>query len=346
MDASAGSARRRPPTLKEIADLAGVHVSTVSRVLRQDPPPDGWSETALRIRSTAEELGYTPNRWAASLRTRRTQVIGAVMPRLEDFVIATMFQGVQQAAEEAGYSVLLSSPTDSPEEIRRAVELLAGRQVDGLMLTSVHRPGNAFIESLRIGTVPLLLANRHADTGLPCVAEDDHRGGVLAARHLLELGHRELGVVAGPAHASTANDRVLGFLEEAGRAGVLVAPDRVVHSDFEVVGGVDAARQLLTMEPRPTAIFAVNDTAAVGVLGTARDLGLRVPDDLSVVGFNDIPIVSQLPVPLTTIRSRAHEMGAEAVRQLLRLADGHPVESRQIPVELVVRDSTAPPGRP
>lgn len=345
MNARPGGARSRPPTLKEIADATGVHVSTVSRVLRQDTPPDGWSKTALSIRQVADELGYTPNRWAASLRTRRTQVLGVVMPRLDDFVIATMFQGVQRAAEDANYSVLLSSPGDSPEEIRRAVELLAGRQVDGLMLTSVHRPGDEFLDSLRTGGIPILLANRHADSARPAVVEDDLLGGVLAARHLLELGHRVMGVVAGPAHASTAHDRVIGFVEEVKRAGLTVPSGWIVTSDFEVAGGVEAARYLLTRDPRPTAIFAVNDTAAIGVLGVARDLGLAIPDDLSVVGFNDIPTVSQLPVPLTTIRSQAREMGAEAVRKLLRLVEGKPIESARLPVELVVRGSTGPAPR-
>ncbi|MGB6040521.1 MAG: LacI family DNA-binding transcriptional regulator, partial [Gordonia sp. (in: high G+C Gram-positive bacteria)] len=128
----------RPPTMKEIAERTGVHTSTVSRVLRQTEPVDGWSESALRIHEVAAELGYRPNPWAASLRTRRTTTIGAVMPRLTDGVVATIYQGVEQAARESGYSLLLSSPPDDPAEQRAAIDLLAGRQVDGLLLSSLH----------------------------------------------------------------------------------------------------------------------------------------------------------------------------------------------------------------
>lgn len=337
------AARRRPPTLKEIADLTGVHVSTVSRILRQDAPPDGWSENAQRVRRTAQELGYQPNPWAASLRTRRTKVLGAVMPRLTDGVIATMFNGVQEAAEAAGYSVIMSSPADTPSAIRRAAELVASRQVDGLIMSSVHRPGAEFVASISTHGAPTLLLSRHADTDLPSVTSADHEGGVLAARHLYELGHRHIGVVAGPDHASTAHDRVEGFRDGLREAGVEIDDDCVVASAFEVDGGVEAARTLLQRTPRPTAIFSVNDTAAIGVLGVARDLSLHIPGDLSVVGFNDIPIAAQLPVALTTINTNAHELGAIAVRQLLRLIAGEPVESVALPVELVVRGSTGPP---
>lgn len=335
-----GAARRRPPTLKEIADLTGVHVSTVSRVLRQDAPPDGWSETALRVRRTAEELGYQRNPWAASLRTRRTKVIGAVMPRLTDGVIATMFEGVQEAAEASGYSVIMSSPADTPEAMRRAAELMASRQVDGLIMSSVHRPGQEFMASINGLGAPTLLMSRHADTGLPAVTSDDHHGGVLAARHLLKLGHRRFGVVAGPDHASTAHDRVAGFLDGLRESDVHPDDVHVAPSAFEVDGGVAAATTLLGMEPRPTAVFAVNDTAAIGVLGVARDLGLRIPDDLSVVGFNDIPVVAQLPIPLTTIRADAHRMGTCAVHQLLHQVDDEPIEPVVLPVELVPRASS------
>lgn len=338
--ASAGSGR--PPTLREIAELTGVHVSTVSRILRQSTPPDGWSETAQRVRQTAQDLGYQRNDWAASLRTRRTNVLGAVMPRLTDGVIATMFSGVQDAAEEAGYSVLLSSPPDTPEGIRRAAGFVASRNVDGLIMSSVHRPGADFVSSISTYGTPLLLLSRHADSGLPAVTSDDREGGRLAARHLLELGHRRFGIVAGPDHASTAHDRVEGFLDGIREGGGAVADIAVEPSAFEVDGGVAAAHALLAQNPRPTAIFSVNDTAAIGALGVARDLGLTVPIDLSIVGFNDIPIAAQLPIALTTIRTQAHAMGVSAVEQLLHLIAGRTPTSVTLPVELVPRQTTGP----
>lgn len=333
----------RPPTLKEIARLTGAHVSTVSRVLRQSTPPDGWSETATRIRETAEQLGYKPNPWAASLRTRRTQVLGVVMPRLHDGVIASMFTGIQQAAMNANYSVIMSSPDDNSEQMRAAAELMTGQHIDGLILSSVHAPGDDFIASLNQPGVPIVLMNRHAESSLPSITTDDVGGGRLAAKHLVELGHRRIGIVAGPEHATTASDRVLGFVAGLKEHGITIAPDAIVHSGFEVAGGVEAGRALLSMQERPTAIFAVNDTAAIGVMGVARDFGLSVPNDLSVAGFNDIPIVSQLPVPLTTIRSQSQNMGTIAVQELLKLISGEEATSHTLNVELVSRASTAPP---
>lgn len=330
----------RAPTLKEIAEKAGVHVSTASRVLRQPEPVDGWSESALRVREVAAELGYQPNLWAASLRTRKTTTLGVVMPRLTDGVVATTYQGIEQAATDAGYSVLLSSPPDDLDAQRRAIELLVGRQVDGLLLSSLHIPGRPFVDSLSAGTPRILTLTRHADAGLPFVGGDDRLGGSLAARHLLDRGYRDVAVIAGPGHASTARDRVAGFTEAFADAGLALPADRIVASSFDVAGGVEGGRALLDRADRPRAIFAVTDTIAIGVLGVARDLGLAVPRDIAVVGYNDIPVAAQLPVALTTIRSPAHDIGATAVRRLLDLVDGRDVDSVRLPVELVARSTT------
>ncbi|WP_280346510.1 LacI family DNA-binding transcriptional regulator [Nocardia neocaledoniensis] len=330
----------RAPTLKEIAERAGVHISTASRVLRQDEPVDGWSESARRVLEVAAELGYQRNVWAASLRTRKTTTLGVVMPRLIDGVVAMTYQGIEEAATRAGYSVLLSSPPDDPEAQRRAAELLLGRQVDGLLLSSVHAPGRAFVAALPLGGVPVLTVTRHADAGLPFVVGDDRLGGTLAARHLLARGYTDLAVIAGPAHATTAGDRVHGFLDTVTTAGVPIAPERVVASSFDVDGGVQAARALLDRPDRPRAVFAVSDTIAIGVLGVARDLGLAVPDEVALIGYNDIPVAAQLPVALTTIASPARDIGATAVRQLLELVNGREAESVRLPVELVVRGTT------
>ncbi|GAB93292.1 LacI family DNA-binding transcriptional regulator [Gordonia rhizosphera] len=330
----------RAPTLKEIAERAGVHVSTASRVLRQPEPADGWSASALRVRQVAAELGYQPNLWAASLRTRKTTTLGVVMTRLTDGVVATTYQGIEEAATRAGYSVLLSSPPDNLDAQRRAIELLVGRQVDGLIMSSLHTPGRPFIDSLSIGNVPLLAVTRHADAGLPFVGGDDRHGGYLAARHLLDRGHTDLAVIAGPTHATTASDRVAGFRAALESASVPLRPERVMASTFEVDGGIEAGRRLLDRPDRPHAIFTVSDTIAIGVMGVARDLGLTIPDDLALVGYNDIPIVAQLPVPLTTVRSPARQIGETAARRLLDLVEGREPETTRLPVELIARATT------
>lgn len=330
----------RAATLKEIAERAGVHVSTASRVLRQTEPADGWSASALRVREVAEELGYQRNEWAASLRTRRTATFGVVMPRLTDGVVATTYQGIEEKASAAGYSVLLSSPPDTLDAQRRAIALLVGRQVDGLLLSSLHLPGREFIDSLGLGSLPVMTVTRHADAGLPFVVGDDVHGGELAARHLLERGHRDIAVIAGPEHASTARDRRQGFVSALADAGLSLPAERIVRSGFDVAGGVEAARQLLDRPDRPKAIFAVSDSIAIGVLGVARDLGLQIPDDLAVVGYNDIPVAAQLPVSLSTVRSPAQAIGETAVSTLLDLTAGREVHSSRLAVEFMARASS------
>lgn len=330
----------RMPTLKEIAERAGVHVSTASRVLRQPEPADGWSESAQRVRDVADELGYQRNLWAASLRTRKTTTLGLVMPRLADGVVATAYQGIEEAATRAGYSALLSSPPDDLQAQRGAVELLMGRQVDGLLLSGLHTPGAAFVDSLPIGRMPIVTVLRHADAGLPFVGADDMSGGRLAGQHLIDRGYTDVAVIAGPAHASTANDRLAGFLAALRDGGIELPAHRVCRSSFDVDGGIEAGRRLLDTADPPRAIFAVTDVIALGVMGVARDLRLAIPDDLALVGYNDIPMAAQLPVPLTTVRSPAREIGATAARMLLDLIDGREPESRRLPVELIVRATT------
>lgn len=341
MTESPGRRGQRPPTMKEIAERAGVHTSTVSRVLRQSEPADGWSQAALRVRAVAEELGYQPNPWAASLRTRKTTTIGAVMPRLTDGVVATIYQGMEQAARAAGYSLLLSSPPDDPAEQRAAIGLLTGRQVDGLVLSSLHSPSAEFVHDLDL-TVPAVAVNRHAESGLPFVGGDDRLGGRLAARHLIERGYRRIAAVGGPRFATTGSDRLAGFLEAMDEAGITVPARRVAHEPMDVRGGIDAARTLLAGGDRPDAVFCVSDTMAIGLLGVARDQGLSIPGDLGLVGYNDIPVAAQLPVPLTTVVTPAQEIGAAAIGLLLDLISGSEVPGAdvRIPVELAVRGST------
>jgi len=339
-DPVGGSWRGRGVTLRHIAERAGVHVSTVSRVLRREEPTKGWSRSERRVIAAASELGYRPNPLAASLRTRTTATIGVVMPRLVDSVVASIFQGIEGRATTLGYQVLISSPEDDLVAQRQSVELLLSRQVDGLLLSSVHNT-TPFLESLA-AVVPTLLVSRHDESTCPAVTGDDHLGGYLAARHLLELGHRRIGVVAGPSWASTGTDRLAGYQTALREAGIQPDPTLVRESSFDVRGGTEAGTCLLTLLNRPTAVFAVNDVAAIGVLGAARRLGMTVPADLSVVGYNDIDIVSELAVPLTTVRSPFRQMGEQAVEVLLEMIAGRPAVSHRLPVELVVRSSTAP----
>lgn len=338
-------AERDQPTLKEIAERANVHVSTVSRALKRDPSAGGGSESVARIHRIAEELGYRPNLIAAGLRTKKSCIIGVVMPRLTDVVIAQTCEAIEESASAAGYQILLATPPDEVEAQLRSVQMLASRRIDGLIVSSVHLDRPDMVEDILDVGIPVIAVNRRAGERLPAVTTADHHGGYLAGRHLMSLGHRRIGVIAGPRHASTAWDRAQGCLDALRDSGIELDDELFVHTDFEVQGGISGAHRLLNLDNPPTAIFAINDTAAIGVAGAARDRGLSIPDDLSLVGYNDIPLVSQLPVPFTTISSPAAPMGSIALQQLLLGISAQDMSSMMLPVSIVVRASTTIPSR-
>jgi LacI family transcriptional regulator len=329
-------------TLRDVARQAGVHVSTVSRVLRRGERNSDAvgqaSDTEARIRRIADELGYRPDPYAASLRTQRTHTFGVLVPALTDLVLATIYDSIEQTANQRGYDTFVANSRDDLEQQRRRVDLLLDRRVDGLILGDA-RLDSTFVDELAGRGVPfVLVSRRHGDH--PGVTCDDELGGRLAAEHLLGLGHRRVAVVAGEPYASTGQDRTRGFLEVCRQQGLQVPPTRVVHSRFDVAGGRAAAEQLLATRTPPTAIFAVNDFAAIGVMGAVRDHGLRVGQDVAVVGFNDVPIANELPIPLTTVRSPMRDMGALAVTMLIDRVAGQSIQPVRLPPVLLARASS------
>lgn len=331
------------PTLKAIADAVGVHVSTVSRALKRDPESPDASKSVRRIHRIAEQMGYRPNLMAAGLRTNRSYTIGVVMPRLTDVVIAQTCEAIEEAATAAGYQILLATPPDEVNAQLQSIQMLASRRIDGLIVSSIHLDRPDMVEEILRAGIPTIAVNRRADGKLHAVTTDDYHGGYLAGEHLVNLGHRRIGIVAGPRHASTAWDRTQGCIEAITSRGIEVDEELIVHTDFEVQGGISGAHRLLNLADPPTAIFAVNDTAAIGVAGAVRDRGLSIPRDISLVGYNDIPLVSQLPVPFTTISSPAAPMGSVALQQLLRGINEGEMSSLKLPVSLIVRASTTVP---
>ena len=327
-----------PVTLALLAEELGVHVSTVSRALSDDPVGVG-SETVEKIRTLAQHRGYRRNVAAQSLRTGRTRMIGVMVPRLTDVVMATIYEGIDEAAIDAGYNTVVANTQDRPELQRSRLDLMLSRGVDGLIVGDSRSDSN-LISHLEGCGVPYVLVARRMPRQLS-VTTDDLLGGRLAAEHLLSLGHKRVGVVAGDPHASTGAERTLGFRRTYEQAGYPLTDDYVVPSGFDVASGRSAGERLLTLPRRPTAIFAASDLVAVGVLGAMRDLGLSAPEDVAVVGFNDVDIAAQLPVPLTTIYSPLAEMGAKGMRLLLSRMDGKRVRSVVLQPSLRVRESTA-----
>lgn len=322
-------------TLQQIADLAGVHVSTVSRILRA---PNSSSASAETVRGIARELGYRPDWNAASLRTQQSKTIGVLVPRLTDHVLAAVYDAVELTANGLGFETFVANTHDDVTEQRRRVDLLLSRRVDGLVLGDCHLDGSnlAYLDSQGI---PYLLVNRRSGTALSVTADDLH-GGRLVGRHLVAAGHRRIGIVTGPSHASTAVDRSDGCREAARELGVLIGDDDVVSTGFNVADGREGAELLLQQPNPPTAIFAANDFTAIGVLGVLRDRGLQPGLDIAVVGYNDIPLAAELTVPLTTVSSPMEEMGRQAVESLMQILGGGDPLSQTLAPALVIRQTS------
>ncbi|MET7992363.1 LacI family DNA-binding transcriptional regulator [Amycolatopsis sp. NPDC005232] len=322
------------PTISDVALAAGVSKSTVSRALN---PEHRFfrSPSAARIREIAEGVGYEPNPVAANLRRQQTNTFGVLVPRLTDTVMAMFYEEVATACTRRGYHALVATSHDEPELERENGRMLLGRRVDGLILTTARTEGGFCQELLERG-VPHVLAMRTFGDSAAAVG-DDRLGGYLATRHLLDLGHRRVALVAGPAYASSALGRRAGYEDALREAGL---PAVVLPSTFSMESGEDAGRALLALDPRPTAVFAVNDNTAVGLLSAVQRAGVRVPEELSVVGYNDIPLAARLPVPLTTIRVPFTEIAGAAVDLLIDAGAGVPATTRRFAPTLIPRGTT------
>jgi len=332
--------RRAPATLAEVAQAAGVHPSTVSRALGAGTGIA--AATVVRVRAVADELGYRPDPAASSLRTRRSGLVGVLVPRLTDIVLATIYEGLDAVAAEAGYQTFVANTSDVPEVRRRRLAALLDRRVDGVVLGDARLDDDLLPEIAARG-LPYVLVSRRS-RGHLSVTTDDLLGGRLAAEHLLALGHERVAVVAGQPFSSTGVERTQGFRDAYAAAGLPVPDELVGHCTYDVRGGHAVARELLTARPRPTAVFAVNDFNAIGVMGALREAGLRVGRDVAVVGYNDVSLAAELPVPLTSVASPMVQMGRTGMARLLQRAAGQPVRSVRLRPTLVARESSSPDG--
>ncbi|WLP92926.1 LacI family DNA-binding transcriptional regulator [Gordonia sp. NB41Y] len=333
---------RQRVTLKTVADAAGVHASTVSRVLRRGTGRTGRpSDSDLRIVQIASDLGYVPNPNAASLTTRRSSAFGVLVPQLTDVVLSCVYDNIESTANAAGYDAFVANTHDDPKVQARRRQLLIGRSVDGLIIGDARLDDPTLPKLAGDGTVSVLVNRRYP--GLLSVTCDDRRGGRLAAEHLLELGHTDVGVVTGPLWSSTGADRLDGFRETYAERGITIPDDAVAPVGFGVDDGVRGTLQILAQHPQITALFVANDDAAIGAIGALRDSGLRPGTDVSLLGYNDIPAARNLMLPLTTIRSPYPAMGRHACEVLLAAMNGLPVSSLVLQPELVVRGTTSHP---
>lgn len=332
-----GPARMRPVTLATVARHARVHVSTASRALSENPSGVG-ADTVRRVRELAGALGYQRDERAAGLRTGSSRLIGVLVPRLTDLGLATIYDSIDLAASQAGYGTIVANTRDDAAHRKVRIDAMLSRGIDGIIIGDSHL-GDTAAHELQQRGVPYVLVMRRLE-GHPAVTTDDDRGGQLAAEHLLKLGHRRVGIVAGDRLASTGRDRTLGFRRTFEAAGFPVADDYVIDSEFTTVDGSRAGAMLLSLPEPPTAIFAVHDLIALGVMGAIREAGRTLGTDVALIGFNDLDLAATLPVPLTSVSSDLHTMGRLSFDMLMSRIQDRPVDSVLLEPSLLVRATT------
>jgi LacI family transcriptional regulator len=340
---------RAPVTIRDVARVAKVHPGTVSRALNADTRALVNEETAERVMRAAEELGYRPNPIARGLKTNRSYTIGVLIPDITNPLFPPILRGIEDRLDDAGYTPLIVNTDNDAQREHTHLEAMLARQVDGV-ISATARLDRELLGDVTAAGTPLVLVNRSLEDGsVPSVAVDDREGIRLAVEHIAGLGHKRIGHVSGPQNTSTGHRRYLGFVEAMHSAGLEVGDAQVRLSNwFTEAEGARVCAELLDAAGDLTAIIAANDLLAIGCYDTIEARGLRCPDDISIVGFNDMPFVDRLRPPLSTVRIPHREIGSVAAELMLeRLAD-ESQSAREILLEptLVVRGSTvAPNGR-
>jgi LacI family transcriptional regulator len=336
----------RQATLRDVATAAGVHPATASRALNPGTKLLVSEETARRVSEAAERLGYRPNPVARSLRTRRSHTIGVLIPDLNNPLFPPMLRGLEDRLGEYGYVTLLGNTDTDLSKERLVFDQMRARHVDGFVLATATRNSPILAEAVE-AELPVVLMNRTAeDYPFSSVSVDNEQGERAAVAHLTALGHTRIGHIAGPQDISTGVARLNGFNEGMRSHGLTIAEGQVVYaSSYSIEEGVRCTRELLAAHGDLTAISAANDMLAVGCYGALDELGLGCPQDVSVMGFNDMPFMDRLRPPLTSIRFQHYQLGTEAARLLIErieAGDGGPVKILFLAPELVARGSTAP----
>lgn len=331
-----------PVRMKDIARDLNVSVVTVSKVLRNHS--DIGPATRERVLQRVKELGYQPNWVARSLVTRRTYIIGLVVPDLMHSFFAEVAKGVGRKIRPRGYNVVISNSEEDAQLEAQEVNLLLARQVDGLILASAQKPGQSdLFQRIEEHKVPVVLIDRCiSGLDLSYVGVDDEQVGLLATEHLIERGCRRIAHIRGP-QISTGLGRLAGYRQALSRHGLRVASRYVLAGDSGDSTGYEAMRRLLALDPPPDGVFCYNDPVAAGAMKAALEAGLRVPEDLAVVGAGNVHYSDLLRVPLSTVDQSSSQIGEHAADLLLDLVESkRPRRPRTILLapKLVVRDST------
>jgi LacI family transcriptional regulator len=341
---TSGAHRTANATIKQVALEAGVSVATVSRVLNDKGPAS--EATKIRIRTVAERLRYVPHGAARSLITKRTNALGVLLPDMHGEFFSEVIRGIDLASRRLGYHLLVSSSHGDRGEMEAVLRATRGR-VDGLIVMSPDLDAEMLRANLP-DTLPVVLLNCGSDGfGFDSITIDNYGGALAIVRHLAELGHRRIALVKGPAGNFDASERLRGYRDAMRALPGGWSQELELDGGFSEESGDRAGAYALALRPVPSAIFAANDSMAIGVLSALRDAGVRVPEDISLAGFDDIPISRFTAPPLSSVRVPIADLGGRAVTRLVHaigMKNRHRRRHETLPTTLVVRRSCAEPG--
>ncbi len=303
-------------TIKEVAKAAGVSTATVSRVLNKACPVD--EETRRRVEAATKTLNYFPSALGRNLSTLRTEALGMLLPDLYGEFFSEVIRGADETAQLHRYHMFVSNAHNDRENIVTMLQMLRGR-VDGVVIMSPHIDATTLRAQLP-KDIPVVLLNCQIKNDVcDSINIDNINGARQIVQHLLQHGHREIAIIRGTNNNLDAEERLAGYYQALRDAGLEPSEALILHGDFSDVSGYEAAKRILALSPRPTAIFASNDSMAVGVLSALRDMRVSVPQEIALAGFDDIPMARYLSPALTTVRVSIRELGAMAIRKLLEV---------------------------
>jgi LacI family transcriptional regulator len=333
--------------LKDIAVRAGVSVMTVSKALRNEP--DVSDATKARLKLMAQQMGYVPDSTAQGLRTRTTKLFGLVIPSTTDPIFSRIVLAIEERAHEVGYDLLIAHTLNTIEREELCIRRMLSRRVEGIFISPVYRiaPEARVYQELLVQRTPTVLLGPPAPfcNAFVSVQVDDQSASYALTQHLLQLGHKRIAFLAGPTAAPWSQARFEGYRRALREAGMDVDDSLVYQAGSTTEDGVKAASQMLNESFKATAVQAVNDLVAIGCANTFLNQGLKIPQDLSVVGFGNILTSEYFRVPLTTVRQPKLRLGSAAMDAMAQLLRSQHTESKRMPAELVVRASSAAPSK-
>jgi LacI family repressor for deo operon, udp, cdd, tsx, nupC, and nupG len=339
---STGGSQRRSATIHDVAARAGVSTATVSRSLAT---PDLVSDAARkRVTAAIKATGYTPNVAARNLRARRTMMVLVIVPNIANAFFAEILRGIDDELVASGYGMIIGNLDNKAEREPRYVDLVYSGQVDAVLSMSARMPAANGRMMSEAGLPMATICSGIPGSGLPFVMVDNYKASLAVAGHLVGLGHRRFGYIHGPADNVNDVERRAGFLAGLEAEGIELDDVSFWHGDFYLESGMAAGRDFLANRDRPTAIFATSDYMAIGFMKEVGGAGVRVPEDISIVGFDGIEFSEVVTPNLTTVCQPRYELGRTGARLLLeRLKGGTPPAGIYLDAPLLIRDSTAPP---